>query len=263
MTVHALAGLPRSGSTLLCNILNQHPDVHASSTSPLFGCVAAVADTLTASPEAKAGLANIPGAYENYLVAVRNLVAGFYEHRPEAVVIDKGRGWATRPALLGQIDPEARMIVCVRDPRDVVASIIRRDRETALFAAEFGLAIQDQVTNLTSIEGIVGGPIHFVESMLRTNTPAAWVAFERLAANPDLVLERLSDALGLDAHKWDFKNVENTSTDLDALYNGKFPHVGAGEVTPPKVPWTETLPADAGAYILSLCPTLAQTFGYE
>ena len=34
--LYFLSGLPRSGSTVLAGILNQHPDVHASSTSGLL-----------------------------------------------------------------------------------------------------------------------------------------------------------------------------------------------------------------------------------
>ena len=34
--IYFLAGLPRSGSTVLAAILNQHPSVHATSTSGLL-----------------------------------------------------------------------------------------------------------------------------------------------------------------------------------------------------------------------------------
>jgi len=34
-TVHFVSGLPRSCSTLLCNLLAQNPRVHATPTSPL------------------------------------------------------------------------------------------------------------------------------------------------------------------------------------------------------------------------------------
>ncbi len=34
-TLYFLGGLPRSGSTLLGSLLNQHPDIYVSPTSPL------------------------------------------------------------------------------------------------------------------------------------------------------------------------------------------------------------------------------------
>ena len=36
-TYHLLAGLPRSGNTLLSAILNQNPDIYSSPLSPITG----------------------------------------------------------------------------------------------------------------------------------------------------------------------------------------------------------------------------------
>ena len=42
-------GLPRSGSTLLVNLINQHPDVHGSPDSLLSGMVKSCQQELTES----------------------------------------------------------------------------------------------------------------------------------------------------------------------------------------------------------------------
>ena len=34
-----LSGLPRSGSTILTSLLNQHPNIHATTTSPVLGMI--------------------------------------------------------------------------------------------------------------------------------------------------------------------------------------------------------------------------------
>ena len=56
--INVICGLPRSGSTLLCNILNQNPDFHASSTSPLAQTLGALSQFLSTSPEVKSDLYN-------------------------------------------------------------------------------------------------------------------------------------------------------------------------------------------------------------
>lgn len=264
MTLHALAGLPRSGSTLLANVLNQHPDVHVSGTSALQGCVGAVTNVLSNSPEVVSDLANVPYAYDTrFIPALRGLVNGWYSARAEGTVIDKSRGWILRPALLTQMDPAAVLIACVRDPRDVVASIIRRDRDTAVFNTDLGPAVQDQVAKLMDPDGMVGGPIHHIESALHGKIPVQWVRFETFTATPETVMGRLTKVLGLADHDWDFDNVVNVSTDLDAVYRGKYPHNGAGSVRPVDQGWSDVLSLPLAARIAASYPLFMHTFDYK
>ena len=66
-----LSGLPRSGSTVLAAILNQHPDVHTSSTSGLldvmFGTFQAWKSSMSAQADAnkQAGEAEIKRILRN------------------------------------------------------------------------------------------------------------------------------------------------------------------------------------------------------
>ena len=38
-TFHFLSGLPRSGSTLITSLLNQNPQIHASTNSPVLDTI--------------------------------------------------------------------------------------------------------------------------------------------------------------------------------------------------------------------------------
>lgn len=264
MTTHALAGLPRSGSTLLANILNQHPDVHVSGTSVLFGCIQAVSGVLSNSPEVVSDLANIPDAYQNrFIPALQGLMSGWYSARTEAVIIDKSRAWITRPALLQEVSPGAVLIACVRDPRDVVVSIIRRDRQTSAFGSDLGLAVQDMTAKLMDPDGMVGGPIHHIESALHSQVPVIWVRYETLVVSPESVVGRVAKSLGLSGHEWDFDDVQNSSTDLDAVYRGKFPHDGSGPVVAPDRSRDDIISPALSARIASAYPLFMHTFGYQ
>lgn len=263
MTVHALAGLPRSGSTLLANILSQHPDVHVSGTSVLAPCIGAVTDRLSVLPEVQSDLANVPGAYENYLSALRGFVEGWYASRDEPVIIDKGRGWMANPLLLRQIDPDSRIICCVRDPRDVIASIERQHRKTPLFDSPLGHDIVAATEAAMSRDGMVGAPLFFMEDAIRRGTQFLPVRYESLVLQPELVLDRITEHLKLPAHKYDFDNVEDLATDLDAIYRGKFPHRAAGQVQQPSSHWSDVLPEGLAEAIANAYPLFMQTFGYQ
>ena len=42
-----IAGMPRSGSTLLCNLLNMNPEVHATATSPVMDVISNMRSTFS------------------------------------------------------------------------------------------------------------------------------------------------------------------------------------------------------------------------
>lgn len=263
MKLHALAGLPRAGSTLLANVLSQHPDVYVSGTSTLSQAVEAVGGVLSNNAEIQAELANVPGSYERYRTALAELAHGWYCDRPEAHIIDKGRGWIKQRGLLEQVEPGSAMIVCVRDPRDVIASIERQHRRTAIFASPIAPTIYDGAETLMKQDGMVGGPMRWCEDLIRRSLPGVvWVRYESFVAAPDVALKKVHEALGTEPFAHDFENVENVSTDLDALYRGKYPHDGSGNIKPGGHHWSDVLDEGLAADIASVFPLFMQTFGY-
>ena len=84
-TFFYLAGLPRTGSTVLGEILNQNPEIHVSPASPLSEIVSEVL--------AKWRMNNVTlRAYkhpEQLPNLWRGIREGFYRHRDERFIIDK------------------------------------------------------------------------------------------------------------------------------------------------------------------------------
>lgn len=262
MNLHVIAGLPRSGSTLIANALAQHPDVHVSGTSALPNAVGAVSAVMTNSPEATAMLANEPGTTEAYAAALRGLIEGWYSTRDEPVIIDKSRGWAQHALLLAELYPDAKIIVCVRDPRDVVASIERQHRRTAVFASPLAPTLYEAAETAMTPDGLVGGPIRFCEDLLRRQLPnVMWVRYESLIVDPRSVIGDVYETVGLDG-TCDVENIENQSPDLDALYRNKYPHDAAGAIKPTGTTWSDLLDPQLGAAIAGRYPYFMEAFRY-
>ena len=82
--LHFIAGLPRSGSTLLCNILMQNERLHCSATSGLLDLLIPIRngwDNLAAMRAMGAG-----ESQQQKLNTLRACVNGFYAHVARPVV---------------------------------------------------------------------------------------------------------------------------------------------------------------------------------
>ena len=272
MKFHAIAGLPRSGSTLLCNLLAQNPHFSPSSTSCMPQLLAGMSQFWAQQPEVKSEIHNDPdGTHDRMREAMRGVIRGWYGSEPEfdaegTVVFDKSRAWGHHAELLADVWPSARIIVCVRDLRDVFASIERQHRKTPAINDSpdpYGRTLYGKADRMFAATGIIGAPLQGIEDMLRRQSNIVAIAYEWLASAPEDALRRLYAAIGepyYDGH--DFGNVENQATDLDALYLNKFPHEGSGAVSPPSDHWGDVVPPDIAQTIMGRFPAYNRAFGY-
>lgn len=258
---HAVAGLPRSGSTLLCNLLAQRPDVHVSSTSALPNVLGAVSGVMTQSAEVTSDLVAVPATAERAARVLDAVVGAWYAHVDEPVVIDKSRGWGPGALLLQRVRPEAVVLVTIRDPREVIASIERQHRRTAEYGATETLWARTSA--MMAPTGLVGGPMTWVEDMVRRRlSGVSFVSYESLTVDPLGTLRRVDDALGLAPHGYDTTDVVSVATDVDALYRFKFPHVGAGPVEARPGGWSDVIDDELAAQIAGRYPFYMRAFGY-
>lgn len=118
-----LAGLPRTGSTVLGEILNQNDNIHVSPASPLSEIVSEVLAKWrqnTVTLKAYKHPEQLPNIW-------RGIRAGMYRHRPEQYIIDKSWAWHMNDAIdstreiLGE---EMKVICTVDNVADCLASFI-------------------------------------------------------------------------------------------------------------------------------------------
>lgn len=269
--LHIITGMPRAGSTLLANLLNQRTgEVWASSTSVLPDVLGAMSTVYTGNAEMTADLTNIPQAAGRNRAAMAAVAHTWYAHRPEPIIFDKHRSWTIRLAMLRRvIEPEPHAIVLVRHPCEVLASAELQHRASAEYQtaeppglwARCGALI---APNDNMADGLVGSSILGVEDMIRRrHDNVLFLPYTRLVTDPHGVLADIAKRCGLDPDfDHDVADVANTSTDMDALYRGKWPHEGSGPVEPSATVWQDVISPDIAAEVLKRCPLLCETFGY-
>ena len=119
-----LLGFPRSGNTLLGQVLAAHPMVETLEEKvPLV-------DSIRDFMDAPDGMAKLASADEAELEVYRQHywrhVRGFGLHLRDKVLVDKMPFNILRLPLIAKLFPDAKILLATRDPRDVVFSCYRR-----------------------------------------------------------------------------------------------------------------------------------------
>jgi sulfotransferase len=97
-TYHFLAGLPRSGNTLLSAILNQNPDIYSTPLSPLPTFMWEFANSAGNMEQTNRNTENQIKAE----IFLSSFMDNYYKEVEKPVVIDREKAWGT-PANLNII----------------------------------------------------------------------------------------------------------------------------------------------------------------
>ena len=219
---HMIAGLPRSGSTLLCNILNQNPRFRATATSGLQKVLTGVK---TGWDQVIEHHVNID--FEKRKNVLKSIVDGYYKDTNQEVIFDKNRAWMSEPEMaqlaLGQ---GAKMICCVRSYKDILASFEKLFRsQNAYFDV---LDKRNLGSNFTTVEqrcdvwasntGPVGSSKIILEELVKRNFIPIFIEFDKLTKTPETTLRYLYEELGEEYFEHDFTNVEQTTHEEDYFH---------------------------------------------
>lgn len=218
-TLHFLSGLPRSGSTLLASILNQNPDVYVTPTSPMLNVTVKLQEAWREDPTVKANYFE-----EQARNITKAILPAFWQHRPEPVIIDKGRGWAKNmPTANALFEKKIKVIVMERDLPSIMASwltIIRKQKECHLDQTIMRKGFPPTDDNRMAemwfemVKDCMEGT-----QQIKKDVPdqLVVVTYDDLMTDPKTQLQRIEDFLELPKFQYDFDNIVNDTVDDDLV----------------------------------------------
>jgi len=258
MILHCISGLPRAGSTLLCNVLAQNPRFYATQTSGLLDVLFGVRNQWDNLIEMRAMDSQL--SEQRKLAVLRGIAQSFYGDVDRPVIFDKSRGWLAHMELLVTLFPDARVLVPVRDMRDVLASfekLYRKTSATRQLVAEGAnyLAFQTVEQRLeywTRYDQPVGLAYNRIKDALQRGwrDRLIFVDYDAFTRNPAGVMRNVYAFLEEPWFQHDFARVEQVTWEDDAVHGfaaGAL-HGIRSEIKPQPPQWPSVLGKAADRY---------------
>lgn len=216
-----VSGLPRSGSTLLMNIMGQHPDVHVTPTSGCHEILWSTRNTWSSFVEHKAD--KVASSPKN-LQRVLNSILNSYHDTDKNIIIDKHRSWIHSIELLEFVlGKKAKIIVPVRSSCEILSSFEKLYRKNAHLNTPPGnflgsQTVEGRVQYWASGEGEFGIATNRIKDALSRGLAdrLLFVEFDSLTKNPKYTMDKVWEFLEMSPIKHDFNNVEQLTKEDDS-----------------------------------------------
>ena len=238
-----VAGLPRAGSTLLCQLLAEHPKIHCEGhSSPLCNALLATRRFISDDQfmlsqldiQDEASYAHLHGAMQGFL-------RGWHADCGKPLVVDKNRAWLHCIEFLLHLEPEAKLLVSIRELGQIYGSIEAQHQKTILLDFIDHLADFDRfgrADQLFAKDKAIGAPLSSIQAV--QDLPQAvkdriyFVKFEDLVAHPTETMEHVFHWLEVPACKIDPKRITVRQHESDSHYRNKYLHRQQAKLAPPK-----------------------------
>tara|TARA_R100001015_G_C4634818_1_gene202245 strand:+ start:8040 stop:8834 length:795 start_codon:yes stop_codon:yes gene_type:complete len=219
-----LAGLPRSGSTVLCGLLSQNPEINVTEASTLLPLLMNVREWWSNAPK------NRVTEKQEKLTPILKSIFETYNDGNHTVSIDKDRNWPFYLDLLDTLTDKPTKIICtVRPPLECAASFGRlyeKEPETYTQMEEItrtiGFTTLDRAKSMLSPEGSIGKAYSalFEASVVQNrHENMLFLDYHKLCANPQEQLARIYKYLGINLFKnHNFDKITNAQEQNDLNY---------------------------------------------
>ena len=231
-TFYFMAGLPRSGSTLLSSILNQNPRFYSGPSSPVLGAMFAIEQDFMGN-ELYHGYPKPDQVRE----IIGNIPHHFYSDVQQPVVFDKNRAWTARvPYIEGYIGEQAKILVPVRRIDEILTSILTMIHRNPFEEGQQRVNFVDEQLIKTDIPindlnrcmyllndgGIVYESLNAIMMGFQQNVrdKMHFIDYNDLVDNPEKIMEDIYVFLGEEFYEHDFESLSNIHREDDLITYG-------------------------------------------
>jgi sulfotransferase len=226
-TYHFLAGMPRSGNTLLSSILNQNPDIYSSPLSPITSILWQFDQGLM-HDENFLRLTDAQPA----LNIGNNIIKNYYSNINKSVIIDREKAWGTEAnlALIKKyITPNPKIIFTVRPIIEILTSFMailpedsyidRKMQNEGWWYKNYLTKNDNRCDYLMSPGGQIDKSLLSINQIISSDNKNMFhiVSYDEIVNKPEDTLKGIYKFLKLPSYKHNFDNVVKLEKDNDEV----------------------------------------------
>jgi len=226
-TIYFIGGLPRSGSTLLTNLLAQNPKFHVTSTSALLHLMNIVKDNWTDLGAFKA--TGIENSLPRIRKSLRGMLLDFYndEFEKDLIVFQKDRAIMNNIEFMEEVlDAKIKIITCVRPIKDITSSFEKLYLKNPLIKSSLysndiaRISTYSRAADLLSKTGVIGVVWNMIMDVINRGYADRLlvVPFDNLVTDPVSVLDGLHGALDIERYDYKLTDFEQLICEDDSVY---------------------------------------------
>lgn len=213
-TLHFITGLPRSGSTMIANILKQNPTVHGEAVSSLSGLFGTMHNNWLNFTE------NLE--YPNLDIkknVLHSLLEGYYKHIDKSIIFDRSLQWVSFiPLLETVLERKVKLLVTVRNPAEILASFEKLRRSNPLFTTKVDMtlgkssSIESRSIYYSGPDGELGLSHRLLKNAISMNylDRMLFVDYGRFCNTPKAQTKRIYEFFEMPEFEHNFNSIEQT-----------------------------------------------------
>jgi sulfotransferase len=229
-------GMPRSGSTLFCNILAQNPNFHTTPTSGLSDIISNINHMWHHNPSIKAS-----EPPEKQLKIIKDLLQSYHSDTNRPIVFNKSRGWCPLIELVEMaLERPIKILTTTRSLPCILASFEKLYRKE-LKNISSPMARQPEMGILSSrlnvwANGVVGSTFNTIQDAFSRGHKSKFhfIDYEKLTTDPEVTMRGVYKFLDKPYFSHDFNNVQQYTFEKDSEHGFTDLHTIRSVIKPQK-----------------------------
>ena len=219
-TYHFLAGLPRSGNTMLSALLNQNPKFYSSPISALGPLIYSMIQTGTHETYTR----NIENVYRTESL-FRSIFDVYYSEIDRPIIFDRAKQWGydwSMAFFREYLTKTPKIIFTTRDIDEILASFISVNN--GYLDPKNIIGLNDEDIKNVICDNLMQDDQEIMQSMsalknllLEENKNCLHIVeYNDLVFDPETSMARIYEFLGLEYYQHDFNNIIKIESDNDS-----------------------------------------------